>query len=190
MAAVPAQGRAGAIDRNVAPAADAAALYERHYPNVLAYCRRRLSGTEDAEDAAQTTFLHAHRSLQRGVVPVVEGPWLFRIAQNVCVERWRSNGRRKRLEAIEDPSVLDTLAGRADSAQFSNDELKTALAQLTENQRRAILMREWQGLSYAEIAAALDLTVNAVETLLFRSRRALADELTRDRRPRRLRGGL
>src|SRR5205085_9113185 len=68
--------------------------------------------------------------------------------------------------------------------------LKTALAQLTENQRRAILMREWQGLSYAEIAAALDLTVNAVETLLFRSRRALADELTRDRRPRRLRGGL
>jgi RNA polymerase sigma-70 factor (ECF subfamily) len=182
VAAVPAQGR---------PAlADAGALYERHYANVLAYCRRRLNAPEDAEDAAQITFLHAHRSLQRGAVPIVEAPWLFRIAQNVCVERWRANGRRKQLEAVGDPCALDDVAARRETAEFSTDELRAALSRLTENQRRAILMREWQGLRYSEIAAELDLTVEAVEALLFRSRRSLANELTADRGPRRLRGGL
>jgi RNA polymerase sigma factor (sigma-70 family) len=185
MAAVPAQGRATAIEPHAAPATEAAAgLCERHYAKVLAYCRRRLRSREDAEDAAQTTFLYAHRSLQRGVVPIVEEPWLLRIAQNVCVARWRANGRRTKLEASEDPQVLEEVAAETDPADFTAEELKTALSQLTENQRRAILMREWQGQSYAEIAAELGVSVSAVETLLFRSRRSLANELTKSRRLR------
>ena len=62
------------------------------------------------------------------------------------------------------------------------DALREALATLPERQRRAILLREWQGLSYAEIADELRLTVGAVETLLYRARRSLTSRSARSAR--------
>jgi Sigma-70, region 4 len=76
------------------------------------------------------------------------------------------------------------MAGLAVAPERTHDELAglaDALAELSPNQQRAILMREWQGLSYREIAAQLDLTEGAVETLLFRARRSLARKLDRSR---------
>ena len=89
---------------------------------------------------------------------------MFAIAANVCRERRRSAWRRSRVEVVSD----DGLVGDRAAPEHSHEELTgvaDALAELTPNQRRAILMREWQGLSYREIAAELSLSEGAVETL-------------------------
>jgi hypothetical protein len=99
----------------------------------------------------------------------------------------RSSGRRARLERVQDVELLEeTVAAPA----HHGDELiglTDALASLPEQQRRAILLREWQGLSYAEVAARLELTQSAVETLIFRARRSLAAALENPGKRRRLR---
>ena len=162
-------------------AAQAGLLYERHSAKILGYCRRRLSSREEAEDAVQHTFMNAYRSLRTGVVPHAEVAWLYKIAENVCHERRRSAWRRSRLEIVSDDGELRDAAAPA----REHDELAglaDALAELTPNQRRAILLREWQGLSYREIATELETSEAAVETLLFRARRSLARKLDRNGR--------
>ena len=157
----------------------AGALYEEYSDRILGYCLRRLPSREEAEDAVQHTFLNAYRGLRQGVVPRSEAAWLFKIAENVCRERRRSAWRRSRVETVQDP---EGLAGLAIAPLGTHDELAglaDALAELSPNQRRAILLREWQGLSYREIAEQLGLTEGAVETLLFRARRSLAGKLDR-----------
>src|SRR6188472_3600094 len=163
-----------------AEAAQAGLLYERYARQLHGFCRARLSSPEEAEDAVQHTFLNAHRSLRSGTVPRAEAAWMFAIAANVCRERRRSAWRRSRIEVVSD----DGLVGDRAAPEHSHEELTgvaDALAELTPNQRRAILLREWQGLSYREIAAELSLTEAAVETLLFRARRSLARKLDRSR---------
>jgi RNA polymerase sigma-70 factor, ECF subfamily len=183
VAADPLIGRADAGARAVAsPRVQAAVedLFERHGERVLAYCRRRLRTTEEAEDALQTTFLYACRGLQRGVVPETEIAWLLKIAHNVCLSQWDSDRRRRRLELVQDPDRIDAAAPAAAPSDRENViALETALGGLTELQRRAILLREWRGLSYQEIAVELDLSSSAVETLIFRARRSLARGLER-----------
>ena len=158
-----------------------ASLYEEYSARIFGYCVRRLPSREEAEDAVQHTFMNAFRGLQRGVVPRSESAWLFKIAENVCRERQRSAWRRSRLELVQDP---DDMASLAAAPVRSHDELAgiaDALAELPPNQQRAILLREWQGLSYKEIAEQLALSEGAVETLLFRARRSLARKLDRSR---------
>jgi RNA polymerase sigma factor (sigma-70 family) len=163
-----------------AEAAQAGLLYERYARQLLGFCRARLSSREEAEDAVQQTFLNAHRSLRSGTVPRAEAAWMFAIAANVCRERRRSAWRRSRIEVVSD----DGLVGEQAAPERSHEELTgvaDALAELTPNQRRAILLREWQGLSYREIAAELSVSESAVETLIFRARRSLARKLDRSR---------
>jgi RNA polymerase sigma-70 factor (ECF subfamily) len=137
-----------------APPRDTTALlYERHSSRIFGFCLSRLGSREDAEDALQLTFLNAQRGLGRGVVPDHELAWLFKIAQNVCHNRHQSAKRRGR------------------------GELTQALGTIPARQRKALLLREFQGYSYEEIAAELDVSVAAVETLLFRARRAVTQQL-------------
>ncbi len=178
MAAVPSTGRADQVDRLAAPEADATrALYERYANQIFGYCLHQLGSREEAEDAVQSTFLNAFRGLKRGVVPEMEAAWLFKIAHNVCLSRRRSSWRRGRIESPADFDVVEELAPapsrRADELIGLQDVLET----MPENQRRAILLREWQGLSYHEIADELGLSQSAVETLIFRARRSLASGL-------------
>jgi RNA polymerase sigma factor (sigma-70 family) len=165
----------------------AARLFEEHSGWIYGYCLRLLRSPEEAEDALQATYLNACRGLNDGVRPQVDSAWLLRIAQNVCLTRLRSSGRRARLERVQDVELLEeTVAAPA----HRGDELiglTDALASLPEQQRRAILLREWQGLSYAEVAARLELTQSAVETLIFRARRSLAAALENPGKRRRLR---
>jgi RNA polymerase sigma-70 factor, ECF subfamily len=154
----------------------AGALYEVHSSRVFAYCLSKLGRREDAEDAVQTTFLHAVRGLRRGVVPSVEIAWLLGIARNVCLSRFESAGRRGRLELVCDPVDLE----RSAAPQGRRDELiglEQALARLPEQQRHAVLLRDWRGLSYEEVATQLGVSLANAETLIFRGRRALADHL-------------
>jgi len=165
----------------------AARLFQEHSGWIYGYCLRLLRSPEEAEDALQATYLNACRSLKDGVRPQVDSAWLLRIAQNVCLTRLRSSGRRARLERVQDVELLEeTVAAPA----HHGDELiglTDALASLPEQQRRAILLREWQGLSYAEVAARLELTQSAVEALIFRARRSLAAALENPGKRRRLR---
>jgi RNA polymerase sigma-70 factor (ECF subfamily) len=153
-------------------------LYERHSSRIFGFCLSRLGSREEAEDAAQTTFLNAQRGLGRGVVPEYELAWLFKIAQNVCHNRRQSAWRRGRVETVQDLDALqDVIAGPERGGTVSVTELTGALGAIPERQRRALLLREFQGLSYDEIASALGVSVGAVETLLFRARRSVAEEL-------------
>jgi RNA polymerase sigma factor (sigma-70 family) len=176
LAAVTSAGRAAGLEplELSTDSLAAAALYQRHSGRVFGYCLSRLGRREDAEDAVQTTFLHAVRGLRRGVVPATEIAWLLGIARNVCLTRWESVGRRSRLESPCDPGQLDR--GRA-APQGRREELiglEDALSQLPEQQRLAVVLRDWRGLSYDEVAAQLGVSRAAVETLIFRGRRTLA----------------
>jgi RNA polymerase sigma factor (sigma-70 family) len=175
MAAVPAIGRAAKVERSVAPESDATRdLYERFSAQIMGYCLHQLGSREEAEDAVQTTFMNAFRGLQRGIVPQVESAWLFKIAHNVCLSRRRSTRRRGRVEAPNNLEVLQEVIPAREQLGDELIRLQDVLEQMPEGQRRAILLREWQGLSYREIADELQLSQSAVETLIFRARRALA----------------
>ena len=152
-------------------------LFNEHSRRIYAYCLRQLGSPEEAEDAVQATYLNACRSLLSGFEPEVAQAWLFKVAHNVCLTRQRSTWRRRRIESPGDIQEIEDLFS---SPHDHGDELfgiDDALAALPEQQRRAILLREWQGLSYREVAAEMGITQGAVETLIFRARRGLAAAL-------------
>jgi len=154
-------------------------LFEKHRQRIFGYCLGQLGNRCDAEDAVQTTFLYAFGCLERGVVPDAELAWLFKIALNVCRTRRRTLGRRRRIEA---PVDLDECQYALAAPERGDNELlglSSALAAMPPNQRSALLLREWQGLTYAEIGERLTISQSAVETLLFRARRTLASQLNR-----------
>lgn len=146
-------------------------LYERHAPQVYSLCLRRLGSREEAEDAAQTVFLNAVGALQRGSRPRFEKAWLRKIAENVCYDRYARNLRTHDLDSYED--VLASPEREPGVAAG----LGEALAALPRNQQRAIVMREWHGMSYREIGAELGVSEAAAEAVAFRARRTLADHL-------------
>jgi RNA polymerase sigma factor (sigma-70 family) len=154
-----------------------AQLYERNSALVYRYCLRMLGSREDAEDATQTTFFQALRAMRRGVSPDFERAWLLTIAKNECKSRYRSGSRRRERELTHDPHALAELATAPEGGDGRLVGVQQALARLPEMQRRALLLREWQGQSYAEIARELGASRAAVEALLFRARRGLAREL-------------
>lgn len=179
MAAAVTGSRASALEPFPADLAVEAAheLYARHRGAIFRFCRSRLRSREEAEDAGQTTFLYAFRALRKGVVPVSELSWLLKIAENVCKTRRHDARRRLTLEVTEDPEKLGRFAAPARPEVELLMPLEDALGRLTEPQRQALLLREWQGYSYREIAARLGIRRGAVDALLFRARRALAEEL-------------
>jgi RNA polymerase sigma factor (sigma-70 family) len=189
MAALPSAQFAAAPYRVAEPEDELARrLYERHHRKILAFCRHQLGSREEAEDATQTTFLNAYRGLKRGASPEFESAWLFKIAHNVCLTNRRNSYRRRLVEA---PSNFELIEERVPAHTGESDELfglTRALRVLPEQQRRALLLREWQGLSYKEIATELQLSQAAVETLLFRARRSLAEVLATDATGKRKRG--
>ena len=172
--------------RSTAPQDDAARrLYERYSNRIFRYCLQRLGSLEEAEDAAQTTFLYAFLGLRRGVEPEFEVAWLYKIAENVSRTRLRASARRGRFEAAGDLlGLIDLVPAAQPSGDHEKIEaLPEVLSRMPPSQRRALLLREVQGLSYREIAAQLRTSVSAVETLLFRARRSCARELERLERP-------
>jgi RNA polymerase sigma factor (sigma-70 family) len=192
VSAVPSIGQAGA-DVGIAPEADLTrALYERHAAQIYRFCFHQLGTREEAEDAVQSTFLNAFRGIKSGVVPDSEAAWLFKIAHNVCLTRRRSAWRRDRVESPTDFEVVEELAPAPVRRADELIGLQDVLERMPEHQRRAILLREWQGLSYREISRELALSQAAVETLIFRARRSLAEGLEAPvvrRRRRRLASG-
>jgi RNA polymerase sigma factor (sigma-70 family) len=159
------------------PTAALEVLHREYSARLLAYAGSMLRNREDAEDAVQTTFMNAYNSLVDGRVPRQEASWLFRIARNVCLNRIRTHQRKPAgsLDGIEIASqrgVEEQLDQHLHAVA-----LRAALERLPVQQRKAIVLRELQGASYAEIADALDTTQGAVESLIFRARRQLANSM-------------
>src|SRR5262249_261664 len=103
--------------------------------------------------------------------------WLYKIAHNVCLSRRLSAARRSRIETPQDLQLIEERTPAREAEREDLMGLDDALARMPENLRTAILLPEWQGLSYAEIAEAMGLSHSAVETLIFRARRHLAQAL-------------
>ena len=149
-------------------------LYRNHVHAVYRYSLAVLHNEADAEDVTQTTFLNAYRAYERGERPHTPHNWLIKIAHNVCRQRFRDSSRRPREVELNDSL---TPAATEDENVPTATELRRALGVLAFNQRAALVMRELEGRSYAEIAHVLDVSVSAVETLMFRARRALREQL-------------
>jgi RNA polymerase sigma factor (sigma-70 family) len=149
-------------------------LYRRHVGDVYRYSLAMLRNPADAEDVTQTTFMNAYGAYRRGERPRAAQRWLIAIAHNVCRQRFRQSQRR-----VEEVAFDETAAEAAvpDGETPSVEELSRALSHLAFNQRAALVMRELEGRSYVEIADVLDVTPSAVETLIFRARRALREQL-------------
>lgn len=149
-------------------------LYQRHVGDVYRYALAVMRNPTDAEDVTQTTFLNAYRAyVEKGSRPEKPQNWFIAIAHNVCRQRFRQTSRRPAEVSFED-DIADTIA---DDDAPSGDDLRRALSHLAFNQRAALVMRELEGRSYAEIADVLEVSTSAVETLIFRARRALREQL-------------
>jgi RNA polymerase sigma factor (sigma-70 family) len=149
-------------------------MYKRHVGDVYRYALAVMRNPADAEDVTQTTFLNAYRAfVEKGKRPEKPQNWLIAIAHNVCRQRFRQSARRPSEVAFED-DIADTLV---DERSPSGEDIRRALGHLAFNQRAALVMRELEGRSYAEIAEILDVSTSAVETLIFRARRALREQL-------------
>ena len=161
------------------PSADSGAghLFAEHSERIFGYCLRFLGSRSEAEDALQTTFLYAHRALERGVVPELEYPWLHSIAKNVCRWQLRTLDRRGSLTTNLDLDAMPSSNRNADVSQLRS-ELVDALATVPDAQRKALLLREWHGLESHEIATHLGLSTAATYALLTRARRSLAKALS------------
>ena len=149
-------------------------MYQKHVHAVYRYALAVLHNEADAEDVTQQTFLSAYRAFQRGERPHTPHNWLIKIAHNVCRQRFRDSSRRP--QEVEFDEAL-AAATPEDSDIPTATEIRRALGFLAFNQRAALVMRELEGRSYAEIAQILDTSVGAVETLIFRARRALREQL-------------
>jgi RNA polymerase sigma-70 factor, ECF subfamily len=170
-------------ERETPEASTARDLYGRYGAEIRSFCFYRLHNREEAEDATQSTFLNAFVSLQRGVSPEYEGAWLYKIAKNVCLTRQRSWWRRHRVETSADLDAIQDTLPAPESDTDDLFELPAALEAMPDQQRMALLLREWQGLSYREIASELELSQSAVEALIFRARNTLATNLGGDPLP-------
>jgi RNA polymerase sigma factor (sigma-70 family) len=145
-------------------------LYRSYARDVYRYTLALLRNPADAEDITQTTFLNAYRAYLRGEEPIRPRNWLIKIAHNAC--------RSRHLRAVRRPQEVpleETVAALRVPAEEAPkvEELLEALGRLPFNQRAALVMRELEGRSYVEIAQTLDVSVAAVETLIFRARRSL-----------------
>jgi RNA polymerase sigma factor (sigma-70 family) len=151
------------------------AIHDRYRQRLFAYTRQMLAGSRsDAEDALQDVFLRAYRALREDDRPITLRAWLYRVAHNRCVDQLR----RPLPDAGEVFDVSRTpLRDPLDETE-RREELRRLVAdvrRLPDQQRSALLMRELDGLSYAELAGALDVTVPAVKSLLVRARIGLVE---------------
>lgn len=153
----------------------ARALTLRLTPRVLGYATRMLGGDRaEAEDVAQEAMLRLWRQApdwRQGEAKVTT--WLYRVVSNLCTDRLRKR-RAVALDSVPEPED-DTPGAEAGMQEAARAQaLETALGALPERQRQAVILRHIEGLTNPEIAAVMDIGVEAVESLTARGKRALA----------------
>ena len=151
---------------------------------------RLVGDREEAADLAQEAFLKAWQSLSSFQGESSFSTWLYRLTTNLCIDHLRRQKRRQ--ETAPAVSLDDEEAGWAEPADWEQDPhrrleasergraLARGLEQLPEHQRRPLMLRELSGLSYQEIAQALDLDLGTVKSRIARARLALRKILQED----------
>jgi len=166
-------------------------LLRRHYDKVHAVCRRIAGSTRDADDAAQEAMISIVRALPRFDGRSAFTTWIYRIATNAALDELRRRQRRPALHSItnddgETPEAVDPGAERAVEAVGDRLAIDAALADLPEDFRMAVVLRDVGDLDYAEIADALDIPVGTVKSRIARGRTLLIQQLgNRDAPPER-----
>ena len=155
--------------------ADLEQVFRTAYPRVVAVAARVLGSRDEAEDVAQEVFL----TFGRSAVPATEAPgWLSVAAAHTALNHLRSGRRRtSREEAVGDPAAVPDVADTVITLD-ERRRVRAALARLPRKQAVALVLRH-SGLSYAEVAAALDLSPGSVGTTVRRAESALRKELNR-----------
>lgn len=153
------------------------AIHDRYHKRLFAYARQMLPGRQDAEDALQDVFVRAYAGLRASDRDLALRAWLFRVAHNRCVDELRK-------PSPPSPEVLQLVRTNSNDPLAEIDlreslrRLVEDIRRLPEQQRSALLMRELAGMSYAELASSLGITVGAVKSLLVRARLGLAQAAT------------
>jgi RNA polymerase sigma factor (sigma-70 family) len=151
-------------------------LHDRYRQRLFAYIRQMLSShsRQDAEDVLQDVFVRAFGALRGDTREVNVRAWLYRVAHNRCIDHLR--------RPVPPPAEIFEMSRKplhdpVDEAQRRDDlrRLVADVGRLPDQQRSALLMREIDGMSYADLAAALDVTVPAIKSLLVRARVGLVE---------------
>ncbi|MGI8774689.1 MAG: RNA polymerase sigma factor [Actinomycetota bacterium] len=152
-------------------------IFVQYSPRVHSVCRRMLRQPNDAEEAVQETFLRVFRALPRFNGTYQLGAWITRIATNVCLDQLRSNGRHPAdLTPFDELQLLQGEASKdyePENVQIKRSEsrrLRRVLDALPPLHKAAIVLRDFEGLSYEEVAAALGVTECQVKALIHRAR--------------------
>lgn len=148
-------------------------LMDRHLGRILSVARRMLGNDSDAEDVAQEVFIRIWRHAAQWEPGRARfETWIYRVTVNLCYDRLR---KRKETTVDEMPEIADGAPSVIErhAQQDIAQAMERALAALPERQRLAIVLCHYQGMTNIEAAAFLELTVEALESLLARGRRAL-----------------
>ena len=154
-------------------------LVERHSHRVLNIAFQFTGRREEAEDLAQEIFLRVYRSLRRFDLTTSFLPWLVRVSRNLCIDEYRSRARERASLVGEEPDPERTPdQGPGPLRNLERKELemqvRRGLERLPEELRTALILRDLQGLSYTEIAEALELPEGTVKSRIHRGRMELA----------------
>lgn len=149
-------------------------LMRRYKRPVVNFIFRMLGNAQDADNVAQDVFVRMYQNLDAYRAETKFSTWLFALARNAAIDRirWRS---RHRTESIESVPEIVASSGTAEevNAREMGDQIAVAIAKLPEDQRTAIVLSEYHGMSYAEIAGVMRCSEKSVESRLYRARQTL-----------------
>lgn len=159
--------------------AAARVLTLRLAPRVLAQAMRMLGARAEAEDVTQEAMLRLWQAAPTwqsgGAKP---STWMYRVVANLCTDRLRKSGRQTPLSPELDPADDTPSVSHQMHLADRHSALRDALAALPERQAQAVALRHLEGLGNPEIAAIMDISTDAVESLTARGKRGLARLLT------------
>ena len=164
-------------------------LFEKHVRGVVGFAAQFVGARARAEELAQDVFLQIYRTRARYVPRARFTTWLYRMVTNACLSEVRRADHRNRLRAadhssghsVDDPGLMTESTTRSsEDVVLSHeviDRLRVVLADLPPQQRAALLLARVEGLSYDEVAAALECSVSAVKSLIHRATVTLRDRI-------------
>src|SRR5689334_7910063 len=151
-------------------------LFRRHYQTVRRACARRLRDIREADEVAQAAFVRAYERLDRCTGDRRFGAWVQVIANNLCVDHMRASARTSPSDEVGNDSI-EPAENAPEHALLRAEQralIQRALADLPDRQRDVVVARDVDGRRPPKIAAALGLSLGAVDSLLLRARRRLA----------------
>lgn len=157
-------------------------LLTRHYDRLYGICRRLAGNDADAADATQEALIAVSKGLPKYTGKAKFSTWSYRVATNACLDELRRRGRRPTPAHVdESPGFVER--ANIDTTPTMSEQvidrmvIDDALAQLPEDFRAPVVLRDHAGLDYAEIAEILDLAPGTVRSRIARGRRRLATTL-------------